>query len=212
MFLLFIDHPHSTRDAMCAAWGQDHYRTFDGTVYSFQGHCEYLMAKDSKSDTFHIHLINDKQCTSHTPCKREIDVYIGQTVVRFRKGAAGPIVYFNNFPLTIPTSRDGNTFEKLGHYIVMKSPLGFMIRWDGRQSVFLSVSSDHKGGISGLCGTYNGNKGDDFTTDTGSVVKSPSSFASTWKKSAIGAGKFLVFLQFNMFLQFLYFFDGPLDN
>ncbi|XP_052092501.1 mucin-5AC-like [Mytilus californianus] len=181
------NHPHTTRDAMCAAWGQDHYRTFDGTVYSFQGHCEYLMAKDSKSDTFHIHLINDKQCTSHTPCKREIDVYIGQTVVRFRKGASGPIVYFNNFPLTIPTSRDGNTFEKLGHYIVMKSPLGFMIRWDGRQSVFLSVSADHKGGISGLCGTYNGNKGDDFTTDTGSVVKSPSSFASTWKKSAIGA-------------------------
>jgi len=173
---------------MCAAWGQDHYRTFDGTVYSFQGRCEYLLAKDSKSGTFHVHIINDKKCTHGTPCKREIDVYMGQTKVNFRKEATGPVVYVNKFPLTIPTSRDGTTFERLGRYIIMKSSLGFMIRWDGRESVFMSVSADHKNAISGLCGTYNGNKGDDMTTDTGKVVTSASSFASTWKKSDIGAG------------------------
>lgn len=173
---------------MCAAWGQDHYRTFDGTVYSFQGQCEYLLAKDAKSGTFHVHLINDKKCDPHSECKREIDVYIGQDIVNFRVVGTGPVIYYNKFPLTIPTSRDGNTFTRLGRYYVMKSPLGFMIRWDGRQSVFMSVTGDHKGGIKGLCGTYNGNKGDDFTTDTGKVVTSASSFASTWKKSAINAG------------------------
>lgn len=62
--------PSFVRDAMCVAWGQDHYRTFDGTVYAFQGQCEYVLAKDCTGDSFHVNVINDHSCTQAAPCHR----------------------------------------------------------------------------------------------------------------------------------------------
>lgn len=176
--------------ATCIAWGQDHYRTFDRNIYSYQGQCEYILAKDCQANTYHIHVLNDRVCTAGTPCKRELDVYIGQTKISFRKQAGKSVVTWGGTPLTLPTTKEGNVFETIGSYTILKSSsLGFMVRWDGKESIMLAVTSDQQGNTCGLCGTFNGDKTDDFKTDSGAVVSSAASFAASWKRSALGEGK-----------------------
>ncbi|KAK3108253.1 hypothetical protein FSP39_004202 [Pinctada imbricata] len=174
-----------TRKAMCAAWGQDHYRTFDNKIFSFQGKCEYVLAKDCDSNTFHIHVINDRTCSQNAPCHRSLDIYMGDTKISLKPEADGPAIYWGDKKLAVPNQREKVVFQKLGHYIIVSNAnLGFNIRWDGRETVFVSVAEEMRGKTCGLCGTFDGNKDNDFTTDIGRVVSSVSNFATTWKKSS----------------------------
>lgn len=42
--------------------------------------------------------------------------------------------------LEIPGFREGSVFEKVGGYITFASSLGYNIKWDGKQSVFVKVT------------------------------------------------------------------------
>lgn len=52
--------------------------------------------------------------------------------------------------------------------------------------VLVTVTDDLRGKTQGLCGTYDGDQTNDFTTDTGNVVSEPASFVTTWKRSYAG--------------------------
>jgi len=54
--------PAPTGSSRCVAWGQDHYRTFDNKIYHYKGTCSYVLVKDAVANSFHIHVVNDKNC------------------------------------------------------------------------------------------------------------------------------------------------------
>ncbi|XP_048245056.1 mucin-19-like isoform X7 [Haliotis rufescens] len=178
-------HPEVNGDATCVAWGQDHYRTFDNKMYTFQGNCHYLLAKDCAFNTFDIHVINDGNCTVGKHCKRELDIYMGATKISLRQGAAEPEVTWNDAPVKVPGAHDGVVYELVGSYITIKSGLGFKVKWDGKESIFVQVADDLKGKTCGLCGRYDGDPNNDFETDAGKVVTSAASFATSWKKELL---------------------------
>ena len=175
-----------TGSARCVAWGQDHYRTFDNKVYHFKGKCQYVLVKDAHSNTFHIHVHNDQSCQPGHRCKRELEIFIGNDVISMKRDASGPKVEWNGVRVAIPSTKNGIVFEKVSHYTFVRSSLGFTIRWDGYEMVFVTVTDDLKGKTQGLCGTFNQDQTDDFTTDSGSVVSDAVSFANTWKRALAG--------------------------
>lgn len=126
---------------MCSAWGQDHYRTFDNNVYTFQGSCEYLLVSDCPTNSFRVYVINDRQCGGTAPCKRELDLYLGQTTkVSLRQTASGPQVLWNGVAVTVPGSRGGLIYEQVGAYLTIQSTTGYLIKWDGKESIYFRVT------------------------------------------------------------------------
>ncbi|KAH9513373.1 hypothetical protein Btru_034758, partial [Bulinus truncatus] len=187
-----IDHPTTVRtttpvknsfsDAMCGAWGTNHYRTFDNKVYTFDGPCYYKLV--NAPGQFIIAVRNKPDCVS--ACSKEINIYLSGGNISLSVGSTGPEIKYNNQPMTIPGFKDGNVFEKVGAYITFTSNLGFNIKWDGKQSVFVKVSDDLRGKITGLCGKYNGNVGDDFETPGGEPVSLAATFGASWKLTDSG--------------------------
>lgn len=53
------------------------------------------------------------------------------------------------------------------------------------------MSDELKGRTCGLCGNFDENSDNDFENSDGQVVTSVASFANSWKRTALGAGKYL---------------------
>ena len=75
-----------TGAAMCSSWGQEHYRTFDGKVYTFAGTCTYTLARDCDANTFTLNVINDQNCATGAACSRGLDLYMGSSKVSLENG------------------------------------------------------------------------------------------------------------------------------
>jgi hypothetical protein len=58
---------------------------------------------------------------------------------------------------------------------------GFEVWWDGFSQLYIDAPASARGEISGLCGTFNDNLNDDFTTPEGSVEDTADDFANQWK-------------------------------
>ena len=57
---------------------------------------------------------------------------------------------------------------------------GVSVLWDGDSFLQVKVPPSYKGKMCGLCGNYNGNKTDDFTTRRGRHVRLTRRFARSW--------------------------------
>ena len=74
-------------------------------------------------------------------------------------------------------------------------PNGLRVWWDGYARLYVdapaSLKSDGTNGnaltqpLSGLCGNFNGNQMDDFTTPEGDVEQDAVTFANRWEKMLI---------------------------
>ncbi|XP_035665590.1 mucin-5AC-like [Branchiostoma floridae] len=175
------------QEGHCAAWGQHNFRTFDGSVYQFKGACRYVLASDIFADTFNIHVCNDRHCQPGEPCSRSINIYMGDVEMELRQSEDGPMVYCDGNLLTIPTTAFGALIEKTSHFIIVRSGLGFKLWWDGQEAVFLTVSESLLGKTGGLCGKFNRDPTDDFTTLHGRLVSDAATFANSWKMESLSA-------------------------
>ena len=84
---------------VCAAWGEGHYKTFDGKMFDFTGNCEYVLAKGFLSDTdsFAVHVKNVPCGTSSVTCSKAATIKVGSgaatevvKIVRGEEATLGP--------------------------------------------------------------------------------------------------------------------------
>uniref|UniRef100_A0A3Q1F2W2 VWFD domain-containing protein n=1 Tax=Acanthochromis polyacanthus TaxID=80966 RepID=A0A3Q1F2W2_9TELE len=75
--------PHCLpRPATCIAFGDPHYRTFDGRMLHFQGTCTYVLAKDCEGGDFSIHATNDDRGRKGVSWTKEVTVFVGDITVQ----------------------------------------------------------------------------------------------------------------------------------
>lgn len=121
---------------------------------------------------------------------------MGKDKITLERDDTGISIKWNGQPVTIPSNRGGVIFEKVSHYTIIRSNIGFQVRWNGYEMVFVTVTDELRGKTQGLCGVYDGDQTNDFTTDSGSVVTEPASFVTTWKRSL--AGGMHIYTVFNL--------------
>lgn len=73
------------------------------------------------------------------------------------------------------------TVDSLGSYLRLTTNAGLWVQFDGDQDLLISVTENYQGRLCGLCGTYNGDAQDDFSTPAGGIVEDINEFGNSWR-------------------------------
>ncbi|MXQ90462.1 hypothetical protein E5288_WYG016035 [Bos mutus] len=166
--------------ATCAVYGDGHYLTFDGRRYSFSGDCEYTLLQDhcsgngSAQDSFRVVTENVPCGTTGTTCSKAIKIFLGSYELKLSDGKLEVIETGPRPPYSI---------RQMGIYLVVDMEMGLVLLWDKGTSIFLRLSPEFKGRVCGLCGNFDDNALNDFTTRSQSVVGDVLEFGNSWKFS-----------------------------
>ncbi|XP_028304407.1 mucin-2-like isoform X2 [Gouania willdenowi] len=168
--------------ATCIIYGSGHYTTFDQKTYTFQGNCAYTAVKNKCSNktqavNFGVVTENVPCGSTRTTCSKSVRVYLGRNEIKLFKGkyqeqdlGSGAEIEYK--------------IRRVGLYLLIESTIGLAIVWDRRTTVRILLEPKHMGEVCGLCGNYDGDGQNDFTTQNHLVVSSPLEFGNTWKMSS----------------------------
>nr|XP_054607227.1 SCO-spondin-like [Nothobranchius furzeri] len=164
---------------LCVATGDPHYVTFDGRTYSFLGDCQYVLVRET-SGLFSVTAENVPCGSTGVTCTKSVTVNLGNTVIHLLRGKA---VTVNGMPVALPKTYSGSglTMEKMGLFVSLSSQLGVTVLWDGGMRVYVRLVAHLRGRVGGLCGNFDGNSENDFTTRQGIEESTPELFGNSWK-------------------------------
>ncbi|KOX75564.1 Hemocytin [Melipona quadrifasciata] len=165
---------------VCSAWGDSHYKTFDGKLYNFEGICDYVLAKGSlnQNDCFDMSIQNVPCGTTGVSCSKSITLTVGNGPSSERivltRGKELPIDNFKRMAM-----------RTAGLFVFVDVPdMGLTVQWDKGTRVYIKLEPSWKGRTKGLCGDYNDNSEDDFKTPSGGISEvSANLFGDSWKKN-----------------------------
>lgn len=83
-----------------------------------------------------------------------------------------------------PTSIEGVVWVERsaeGLVTITVRMFGLVVEWDGGSDVEVSIPRVLSNRVEGLCGRYNGDRSDDFTTPAGAVVADAMTFGKSWR-------------------------------
>ncbi|KAK7881858.1 hypothetical protein WMY93_030267 [Mugilogobius chulae] len=166
---------------VCVATGDPHYVTFDGRSYSFLGDCQYVLVRE-RSGLFSVTAENVPCGSTGVTCTKSVSLSLGNTVIHMLRGKA---VTVNGMPVTLPKSYSGSglSLEQIGLYVSLSSRQGVTLLWDGGMRVYVRLAAHLRGRVGGLCGNFDGDTENDFTTRQGIVESTPELFGNSWKVS-----------------------------
>ncbi|XP_063931297.1 BMP-binding endothelial regulator protein [Zophobas morio] len=169
-------------EGVCMVFGDPHYKTFDGKIYTFQGLGKYMLISECKSQSFSIRVANDfpnKISKTYAITKR-VAVRYGD--IRLNLQQKGRIK-LNRKKIMLPYKKDGKLrIEKKNGNVEVFLQNGVKIFWSGKSFLEVTVPATYKNKLCGLCGNFNGNVQDDLKTKRGHLVRDSEilSFGGSW--------------------------------
>ncbi|XP_074948620.1 mucin-5AC [Phalacrocorax aristotelis] len=167
----------------CSVYGDGHYTTFDGKRFDFEGDCEYVLVQNycgqqgMNQGTFRVITENIPCGTTGTTCSKSIKIFLGNYELVLSDEHSDVIQ-------RAPGGKMPFQIRSMGIYLVVDTTVGLILMWDKKTSIFIKLSPSFQGHVCGLCGNYDGNGNNDFTTRSQSVVGHVLEFANSWKVSS----------------------------
>uniref|UniRef100_A0A674GH51 von Willebrand factor n=1 Tax=Taeniopygia guttata TaxID=59729 RepID=A0A674GH51_TAEGU len=159
--------------ARCSLFGNDHIKTFDGSLYNFAGYCSYLLAGDCHKHSFM--LLGDYQDGD----KIGFSLYLGE-YFSLRLSLDG-VVMQEEKRVSIPFASNGIFIEReAGYYKISSDEHGFVVKIDASGNIQILLQEKHYNKTCGLCGNFNKFLEDDFRTREGTLVGNSYDFANSW--------------------------------
>ncbi|XP_028642690.1 mucin-2 [Grammomys surdaster] len=168
---------HST----CSIYGSGHYITFDGKHYDFDGHCSYVAVQDycgqNSTGSFSIITENVPCGTTGVTCSKAIKIFIGGTELKLvdKHRVVKELEEGHHVPYIT---------REVGLYLVVEASSGIIVIWDKKTTIFIKLDPSYKGTVCGLCGNFDDQTKNDFTTRDHMVVTSELDFGNSWKEAS----------------------------
>ncbi|MBN3322769.1 MUC2 protein, partial [Atractosteus spatula] len=165
----------------CTIYGSGHYITFDEQRFGFDGDCGYVAAQDfcgdeSTDGTFSV-ITENIPCGTGTTCSKSVRIYMGRTELKLSDG---------KYEVTKLDWGEQVTYRvrSVGMYLVIETSIGLKVLWDRKTALYIILDPSYAGQVCGLCGNFDDNGKNDFTTKGQLVVASPLEFGNSWKVSS----------------------------
>ncbi|KAM8939219.1 mucin-2 [Pelodytes ibericus] len=170
----------------CTIYGSGHYITFDNKYYDFDGNCEFVAAQDycgvhgTAHDGFRVITENIPCGTTGTTCSKSIKVFLGNIELKLAD---------KHLEESVVGEDHGHHIKYLtrevGIYLVIEANNGILLIWDRKTTIFIKVSPAYKGNVCGLCGNFDDNANNDFTTSQMLLVTNVLEFGNSWKSNSL---------------------------
>ncbi|XP_043084734.1 mucin-2-like [Puntigrus tetrazona] len=170
---------HNKCPGICTIYGSGHYRTFDQQRFGFRGDCSYIAVQNTcgnKTGNFQVITENIPCGTTGTTCSKAVKIFLEGTQLLVSDGTITAI-YNKSGP------EISYAVRKIGMYLVIDADIGLTVMWKNKTTVYIILQPQHMGDVCGLCGNYNENGKDEFTTRGNLLTTDITEFVDSWKLS-----------------------------
>ncbi|XP_042670213.1 otogelin [Centrocercus urophasianus] len=160
--------------SMCTAYGDRHYRTFDGLTYDFVGTCKAYLVK-STSASFSVVIQNINCFNTGIICRKDIFINVGKSSLIFDDETGNP-----------SSSSYMDKLQKIqlwkaGFFTVVHFPDEHItILWDQRTTVHVQMGHQWQGELSGLCGNFDLKTVNELRTPDNFELTNSQEFGNSW--------------------------------
>ncbi|XP_044125163.1 mucin-5AC-like [Bufo gargarizans] len=174
-------------ECVCGGWGTSNYITFDGTYYSFNGQCTYVLVQQITPvfDHFRVY-IDNFSCNPNDPnCVKTLRImYKNDTIVLKSQSFIQRIfnqIYINEQRVYPAIYRNGILIKTSGIFVVVEIPeLGAYLSFNALSFTVKLPISKFSGNTQGHCGKCSNNRIDDCILPNGQLAPSCTQMAGQW--------------------------------
>ncbi|XP_009584618.1 PREDICTED: otogelin [Fulmarus glacialis] len=161
--------------SMCTAYGDRHYRTFDGLTFDFVGTCKVYLVKGTSSTSFSVIIENINCFNTGIICRKNIFINIGKSFLVFDDETGNPSSssYIDKLQKI--------QLWKAGFFTVVHFPDEHItILWDQRTTVHVQMGHQWQGELTGLCGNFDLKTVNELRTPDNFELTNSQDFGNSW--------------------------------
>ncbi|KAF5918888.1 hypothetical protein HPG69_005929, partial [Diceros bicornis minor] len=161
--------------ATCTAYGDRHYRTFDGLPFDFVGACKVHLVKSTSAFSFSVIVENVNCYSSGIICRKLISITVGNSLIIFDDDSGNPS------PESFLDEKQEVHTWRAGLFTLVHFPREHVtLLWDQRTTVHIQAGPQWQGQLAGLCGNFDLKTINEMRTPENLELTNPQEFGSSW--------------------------------
>nr|XP_021530849.1 LOW QUALITY PROTEIN: otogelin [Aotus nancymaae] len=159
----------------CTAYGDRHYRTFDGLPFDFVGACKVHLVKSTSDFSFSVMVENVNCYSSGMICRKFISINVGNSLIVFDDDSGNPS------PESFLDDKQEVHTWRAGFFTLVHFPREHItLLWDQRTTVHVQAGPQWQGQLAGLCGNFDLKTINEMRTPENLELTNPQEFGSSW--------------------------------
>ncbi|XP_010613449.1 otogelin [Fukomys damarensis] len=159
----------------CTAYGDRHYRTFDGLPFDFVGACKVHLIKSTSDFSFSVIVENVNCYSSGIICRKFLSIHVGNSLIIFDDDSGNPSP--ESF---LDKKQEVHTWQA-GFFTLVHFPREHItLLWDQRTTVHVQAGPQWQGQLAGLCGNFDLKTINEMRTPENLELTNPQEFGSSW--------------------------------